>query len=59
MLLRNLTDKANHFVALTDKSDPQDIYDMFGVSKKTFKRAVGALYKERLIDITDDGIRLL
>lgn len=59
VLLRNLTDKANHFVALNDKSDPQDIYDMFGVSKKTFKRAVGALYKERLIDITDDGIRLL
>ena len=59
VLLRSLKDRANHFVALNDKSDPQDIYDMYGVSKKTFKRAVGALYKERLIEINEDGIRLL
>ena len=59
VLLRSLQERANHFVALNDKSDPQDIYDVFGVSKKTYKRAVGALYKERLIEITDDGIRLV
>lgn len=59
VLLNSLREKSNHFVALSDKSSPQDIYDVFGVSKKTFKRAVGALYKERLIEITDDGIRLL
>lgn len=59
VLLRSLQERANHFVALNDKSDPQDIYDVFGVSKKTYKRAVGALYKERLIEITDDGIRLI
>lgn len=58
-LLKTLRDRANHFVALNDKSEPDEIYDMFGVSKKTFKRAVGALYKERLIELTDDGIRLL
>lgn len=58
-LLRCLKDKPNHFLALNDNSDPQDIYDYFGVSKKVFKRAVGALYKERLVEITDDGIKLL
>lgn len=58
-LLNSLQQKANHFIALNDKSDPEDIYDYFGVSKKTFKRAVGALYKERLIEISDDGIKLL
>lgn len=58
-LLKTLRDRANHFVALNDKSEPDEIYDMFSVSKKTFKRAVGALYKERLIELTDDGIRLL
>lgn len=58
-LLHSLQDKPNHFVPLTDSSAPEDIYDYYGVSKKTFKRAVGALYKERLIALEDDGIRLL
>jgi predicted RNA-binding protein (virulence factor B family) len=31
---------------------------MFGVSKKTFKKAIGGLYKARLISIEEDGIRL-
>ena len=58
-LLNSLQQKANRFIPLNDKSDPQEVYDYFGVSKKTFKRAVGALYKERLIEITEDGIKLL
>ena len=58
-LLRSLQEKPNHFIALNDNSDPEDIYDYFGVSKKTFKRAVGALYKEHISTITDDGLRLL
>lgn len=57
-LLRALQEKPNHFIALSDNSAPEEIYNLFGVSKKTFKRAVGALYKERLITITDDGITL-
>lgn len=57
-LLQALQDKPNHFIALSDNSAPEDIYNLFGVSKKTFKRAVGALYKERLIVISDDGIKL-
>lgn len=41
-----------------DKSAPEEIYTMFGVSKKVFKQAVGRLYKERLIVITPDGLQL-
>ena len=37
------------FTPLNDKSAAEDIYDAFGVSKKTFKKAVGDLYKKRLV----------
>ena len=46
-------------IQLTDKSPAEDIYAAFGVSKKTFKQAVGDLYKRRLIRLEADGIRLL
>ncbi|HRX32615.1 MAG TPA: GntR family transcriptional regulator, partial [Tenuifilaceae bacterium] len=46
------------FIAVTDKSDPEDIYNLFRISKKTFKKAIGGLYKDRIIDIEDKGIRL-
>lgn len=39
-----------------DKSPPEDIKAMFQMSKKTFKRAIGSLYKDRKIDIREDGI---
>ena len=42
-----------------DKSDPQDIYAFFGLSKKSFKMAIGALYKQRLIEILPGGIKLV
>lgn len=45
-------------VLLTDKSPPEDIYTIFAISKKNFKKAVGALYKRRLITIDGDGITL-
>lgn len=51
--------KNNGFLALTDKTDPEKIYQLFGVSKKKFKMALGGLYKSRKIIITDDGIRLV
>ncbi len=44
---------------LTDKSPPEEIYATFGVSKKVFKQALGALYKQRRITLHDDGIRLV
>lgn len=45
-------------LAVTDKSDPKVIYEMFGVSKKNFKKSIGALYKRRLIKIEAHGITL-
>lgn len=47
------------FLPLTDKTSPETIYDLFGVSKKKYKMALGGLYKKRLIAIQDDGIKLL
>ena len=44
---------------LTDKSPPAEIYATFGVSKKVFKQALGALYKQRRISLHDDGIKLV
>lgn len=41
-----------------DKTDADEIYRVFGVSKKTFKRAVGDLYKRNLIALTEGGIEL-
>lgn len=46
------------FLPLSDKSAPEDIQRAFGVSKSVFKQAIGALYKDRLIVIAKDGIRL-
>jgi len=43
---------------LTDKSSPQQIEEVLGLSKKAFKRAVGALYKEGLIVLAEEEIRL-
>ena len=45
-------------IQLNDKSPAEEIYDAFQVSKKTFKKAVGDLYKKRLIVIEANGIRL-
>jgi uncharacterized protein len=46
------------FIAVSDKSDAEQVYRVFGISKKSFKQAIGALYKKRLITIGTDGIRL-
>lgn len=48
----------NGYLPLHDKSDPALIYDKLQMSKKAFKKAVGLLYKDRLITLEDDGIRL-
>lgn len=54
----NIMEKQGGYVALTDKSSPQLIYNTFGVSKKVFKQAIGGLYKQRRILIEENGIRL-
>jgi len=47
------------FLPLTDKSTPDAISRQFGISKKAFKKAIGALYKERKITLESDGIKLV
>lgn len=47
------------YIALSDKSSPEDIYQVFGVSKKVFKQAIGTLFKQRRLIIEPDGIKLL
>ncbi len=47
------------FLALHDRSDPAEIQDQLGISKKSFKKAVGWLYRNRCIDLEKNGIRLL
>lgn len=44
---------------LSDKSSPEDIREQVGMSKKTFKQAIGKLYKARQIEILDTEIRLI
>ena len=46
-------------INLTDKSDPDDIREVVGMSKKTFKQAVGNLYKQRLITLGDGKITIV
>ena len=64
-----VTDEENHILSLlqdnnnylpfNDKSSPEDIYTNFGMSKKTFKMTLGALYKQRKITFTQTGIKLV
>ncbi|WP_306350913.1 S1 RNA-binding domain-containing protein [Flavobacterium sp. '19STA2R22 D10 B1'] len=47
------------FLRLNDNSHPEDIKTVLKMSKKTFKKAVGALFKQKLIEIKEDGIHLV
>lgn len=58
VLLRYLYEN-DGYCNLGDKSPAELIYDRFQVSKKAYKKAIGDLYRRRLITITDDGIRLV
>jgi len=55
----NKLKEANGYLPFNDKSAPDEISSTFGISKKNFKKAIGALYKQRLIDIEQQGIKLL
>ena len=50
---------AGGFLPLHDKSNPEDIKEQLKMSKKAFKKAIGALYKQRMITIEEGGIRLV
>lgn len=57
-MLRAELEKAGGFLRYHGKTDDQVIKSRFGISKRTFKQAVGTLYKARLITLEPDGIRL-
>jgi hypothetical protein len=56
-ILRLLSEN-NGFLPYHDKSEPDDIYSFFAMSKKTFKMTVGNLYRQKKISLEKDGIRL-
>ncbi|MCD4791077.1 MAG: GntR family transcriptional regulator, partial [Bacteroidales bacterium] len=49
----------NGFLDLTDKSAPEDIKHKLGLSKKAFKKGLGNLYKQKIVELNEDGIKLL
>lgn len=53
-----LLEENDGYLPYHDKSTPEDIYSFFGMSKKTFKMTVGALYKEHKIELAKTGIKL-
>ncbi len=58
-LIMNELRASRGFLRLTDNSHPEDIKTVLKMSKKTFKKAIGALYREKLIEIKEDGIYLI
>ncbi|MBV4358977.1 CvfB family protein [Pinibacter aurantiacus] len=52
-----LLQENNGYLPYHDKSDPEEIYSFFGMSKKTFKMTTGTLYKQRKIEFTKTGIK--
>ncbi|MDB5190534.1 MAG: RNA-binding protein [Segetibacter sp.] len=54
-----LLQQNNGYLPYNDKSNPDDIYSFFSMSKKSFKMATGNLYKQKLIEFTQTGIKLL
>jgi uncharacterized protein len=54
-----LLKESNGFLPYHDKSDPEEIYLFFAMSKKTFKMTTGNLYRERKISFEEGGIRLI
>ena len=57
ILLQHIKENGG-YTSMNDKTDAETIYATFGVSKKTFKKAVGDLYKKRLVVLEEGGIRL-
>jgi uncharacterized protein len=49
----------NGFLPLHDKSSPEDIKEKLGMSKKLFKKIAGGLYRDGLISIEEEGLRLV
>ena len=55
----DLLNRHEGYLNMTDKSSPDEIRNRLQMSKKTFKKALGSLYKQRLIRIEADGVYLV
>jgi uncharacterized protein len=55
----NILRKNGGFLAFHDKSDAKEVQEQLQMSKKAFKRAIGILYRQKLIELADNGIKLL
>ena len=55
----HLLNKNGGYLGLSDKSPPEEIYELLSASKKSYKTAIGTLYKKKLIRIEQDGIYLI
>ncbi len=58
-LILNYLKEQGGYMPVTGKSPPEEIHALFGVSKKTYKQAIGSLYKKRLIEFVNDGTQLV
>ena len=58
-LILNALKKGEGYLELSDKSSPEDINFVLGISKKAFKKSLGNLYRLKLVDIYKNGIKLL
>jgi predicted RNA-binding protein (virulence factor B family) len=59
IVVLNALKKNNGFLSLNDKSSPDEIKYQLEMSKKAFKKAIGGLYKQKLISLTEEGIKLI
>jgi predicted RNA-binding protein (virulence factor B family) len=57
--IMSLLAENNGYLELSDKSEASEIHSLLSCSKKSFKKAIGALYRQRLITIEDCGIRTI
>lgn len=58
IIIKKLKENAG-VLPIGDKTDPEEIYSTFGISKKAFKKITGSLYKQRLIAISDHEMHLI
>ena len=59
IIILNALKQQNGFLGLHDKSSPDDIKYQLGMSKKGFKSAIGGLFRQKLITISEEGINLI
>ncbi len=58
MIVEKLKQKGG-YLPITDKTDAEIIYNQFGISKKTYKKAIGDLFRKRIIMLEQEGVRLM